>query len=279
MNKTDYLNNCHVKNFVSWLAQNHDQLNFNYANFQATTFPSVLDKYDWGRLKTFDSNNSHLEILKTGLSQSILQNDDTGFLIGCMKVQKWGGTENGNLKKLLNMHVDGTKFKKNEFHSIIKYFEAIKLEINSMLIGTGDINNIPTDIHLNSGFSKIYSLLVDKFIIFDSRVSAALGCLVNLYISSNNITLDDNFKACLFFPWLPAKSKPNRRKAGYILNSNATSLNGADYTSWNIKASWLVEKIVKDLKLFPTDNDNLKIRKLEPALFMIGYDINKHKLV
>ena len=34
---------------------------------------------------------------------------------------------------------------------------------------------------MNSGFTKIYSLYIDDFIIYDSRVGAALGFLVRCY--------------------------------------------------------------------------------------------------
>ena len=38
-----------------------------------------------------------------------------------------------------------------------------------------------SDIIMNSGFTKIYSLIVQDFIIYDSRVGAALGLLIKCF--------------------------------------------------------------------------------------------------
>lgn len=62
------------------------------------------------------------------------------------------------------------------------------------LMGAKEILNIGTyctasglSLKMNSGFSKIYSLLVDDFIMYDSRVAAALCLLVRRFCEAKGL--------------------------------------------------------------------------------------------
>ena len=43
---------------------------------------------------------------------------------------------------------------------------------------TSDTNPLQGFHYMGSGYSKIYSVLIDGFLIYDSRVACALACLV-----------------------------------------------------------------------------------------------------
>jgi hypothetical protein len=131
---------------------------------------------------------------------------------------------------------------------------------------------------MNSGFTKIYSLYIDDFIIYDGRVGAALGLLVRMFCE------DSKFKAVpveLAFAWGKGKesiyqnSCENRRnpsKESYrfpeLLNNSKRHIEN------NIRANWLLREIIDKTKSKFSNLDNsIQMRALEAALFMIGYDV------
>lgn len=131
-------------------------------------------------------------------------------------------------------------------------------------------------LRFNSGFSKIYSLLLDDFIIYDSRVGGALGHLVIQYCQSNQF---ESVPLLLQFPWAPAKeTNPVRPK-----NRNPSTkhlilkkIDGSqEHALWNLRASWLLKEAAGESELFSKLTD--PIRALEAALFMIGYDLDGEK--
>lgn len=56
----------------------------------------------------------------------------------------------------------------------------------------------------NAGITKVYSLVLEDFIIYDSRVAATLGWLVATFCRAGAREVPD----ALRFPWMPAKEAP-----------------------------------------------------------------------
>lgn len=135
-----------------------------------------------------------------------------------------------------------------------------------------DSDNINSSIIMNSGFAKIYSLLLNDFIIYDGRVGAALGLLVRNYCEEKGIARIPNE---LLFRWKRGRGTGNRRNPSskrYVfpeLNSSKTHIEN------NIRANWLLKLISENTNSrFRRIEDNNRMRAIESALFMIGYDVS-----
>ena len=174
-------------------------------------------------------------------------------------VVKWGGVSNGNKEWLQH-----NRYRlKAEFVNVREQLSKGKDTIRSM--------------RFNSGMSKIYSLLSEDLIIYDSRVAAALAWLVVVWCRN---TKRHSAPADLAFRCMPAKEArtPRRRKIRNPSGCGIEFLNVNNspeiHARWNIRASSI---LTKALELSHQDNTAFhrqanKMRALEAALFMWGYD-------
>jgi len=132
------------------------------------------------------------------------------------------------------------------------------------------LNDSFKGIHMNSGFTKIYSELIDDFIIYDSRVGAALGFLVRRFLEDQSIdSVPDPLKFAFGAPRSAALNR-NPSSEQYIfpqLRNDAVF-----HIKNNIKANWIAKELAQQSRFHQVDNG---IRALEAALFMIGYHIPK----
>lgn len=87
--------------------------------------------------------------------------------------------------------------------------------------------------------TKVYSLICESLVIYDSRVAAALGWIVVKYCQAMGLR---QVPTELRFPWAPAKSAPGASNPKQR-NPSAGSLifptlrAGALHAEWNLKAS------------------------------------------
>lgn len=139
---------------------------------------------------------------------------------------------------------------------------------------------------MNSGFTKIYSLIVHDFVIYDSRVGAALGLLVrNFCEETGRVKTPEELR----FAWgakrrgasVNTKITDNPRNPSYkgykfpILTNN-TKL----HINNNIRANWLLKEVLqRTTSKFNMLDENLRLRALEAALFMIGYDVKDRRSI
>jgi len=155
----------------------------------------------------------------------------------------------------------------------------------------------------NAGFTKIYSLLLDDFLIYDSRVAAALGMLiVDLCRSNSRQTVPERLR----FLRMDARPKrdpdSNRRVPAQLRNPDfgllrfSAQRSDAAYLVHNIRAGWLLRDAIERIpiadrlsQLIPDDAKCSPgaaccaqpqpprlsaLRAVEAALFMIGYDLS-----
>lgn len=183
-------------------------------------------------------------------------------------VFRWGGVLNGN-KNRVTTHESDLSFNYNE-------------TISELHLG-GDDSKIGKVWNMNAGFSKIYSLLSARMIMYDSRVGAALGYLVK------QCAIQHKWKTIppeLLFPYAPPRNSP---AVANPLNRNPGSYHGVSFPSFSgrpalqsifmLRASWIVEAVI--IKVECIDEKDLKCgqvnipmhRFIEAGLFMIGYDL------
>jgi len=132
------------------------------------------------------------------------------------------------------------------------------------------------DIIMNSGFTKIYSLLIDDFIIYDGRVGAALGLLVRKYCEENALP---TVPPKLLFAYGNARTTSyqpdNRRNPGTTLHRFPALTNSSPkHIENNLRRNWLLKEVLESCNSkFNVLHPSFQLRALESALFMIGYNV------
>jgi len=188
-------------------------------------------------------------------------------------IQQWGGTDGerngkGNLSAIQDLNSGG--------RSLCEY-----LELCRQAFGAGRILDLrkfagtPYTLRSNAGFTKIYSLLFNDFIIYDSRVAAALGMFVVRYSRYRNLL---SVPAALRFCWMGGMSRELLRDPS-VGPWKFPSADHLQHIESNVRANWLLAACVNGSRfeqlidanpyLFPVK----PLRALEAALFMIGYDL------
>ena len=92
---------------------------------------------------------------------------------------------------------------------------------------------------MNSGFSKIYSLLVDGFPIYDSRVACALASLVRLFCEE---TGRSETPAHLAFGIPPSRGRQSRNPSSGCLTFPRI-WSARSYAQSNVMAAWLLDAL------------------------------------
>ena len=281
LGKSAPVNSSVVQDFVDWLATHlYDTSLFahQYTDRRSQRIRSFSGLYDackhyhWphqGALGTpagvcLTSSDVTLKALGNALKSALARKSDPCTLIAASGIMKWGGVSAGNVRWLTN---------NSSGLSQLLATTAAAFSGNSL----ADPVLLNTQLRFNAGMTKVYSLLVNDFIIYDSRVAAALGWIVVKYCQDRQLT---TVPAELAFPWAPAKEGPaakwrkNRNPAKG--NLQFPGLNGAaQHAHWNLKASWILAEVLANAGAgaFTDAGSIAPLRRLEAALFMIGYDL------
>lgn len=281
MNNLEFIESSSVRAFVKWIGYKLDKPNsfiHSYTmkrgnkEWHCDSIYSAFEKYQWkfkcvdpftGKTlegRTFKENQLILSHLSEGLRQSVIEEDIESSRQHCLSILEWGGVLPNNKDKILNLDHDLPKYLDNVRHRL-KYSEF-------------DTKSNYNDIIMNSGFTKIYSLLIDDFIIYDGRVGAALGLLVRMYCEENNLS---NVPIELYFAYGNARTTdyklPNRRNPS-TQRYRFHTLNKNNHTENNLRGNWLLKEILDVCESkFNLLHPSIKLRALESALFMIGYEV------
>lgn len=281
MNKIQYQRNVDVIDFKNYLNQSLSSFQHNYLNrktnktWNCTSLLSAFDNYNW-KFKYTDpitketiSGNTFLQSkialtsLSIGLRAAYEANNVQDIYNFSMAICKWGGVIHGN-NRTLQQNIN----------------ELFTLYLNSKSSMVGEnVNDENTEnvFNMNAGFTKIYSLLFDNLIIYDSRVGAALGWLVRKYCISKKL---NSIPDSLLFSWAPSKegenaTNPKNRNPGVVNDQTFPNFSNRPnlQTKSMLRASWLIEMLVCENQNVPGNTISEKMRAIEAALFMIGYDL------
>lgn len=285
MNRQEYCNSKNVQKFIRWLSQRIDQENsfiHSYVNVKSKenwycdSIYSAFQNYNWsfncvnksgGKVSgsSFSESKRVLDEISVDLQESLDNGNEEDCLSACRQILEWGGVTNKNLDKIRTMEKRCSYFK----HAI-EIFESdndLDYYVNSKLI-------------MNSGFTKIYSLIVRDFIIYDSRVGASLGLLVRKFCEEAQIKdIPDE----LIFAW---RVKRQGLNTGMKTEDNPRNPSIQEYKfpkltdksklhiDNNIRANWLLNEVLKTTNSkFNSLGERDALRALESALFMIGYEV------
>jgi len=298
MNKNKYLECKDVQNFIYWLqlvCRNKEGCTFTHAYESETrgksnrTIPwscnTLFDAYQQYRWpfsyfnyslnkkvkgETWDESKATLDSLQLQLHKAIDARLNEDCYHACLMILDWGGVLGSDKK--------GNKKKLNELKSVLceylneikKLFESESVSLSRQYKVTINNNDIP--VVMNAGFTKIYSLLCNDFIIYDGRVGAALGLLVRTYCEDKYIL---EVPTNLGFYFGNAKNvNVNRNPSKPPYKFKLLSSSSPVHIRNNLKANWIIQKMLED-NCGEFSLVKNPVRSFESALFMIGYRINR----
>jgi len=205
---------------------------------------------------SFSETRAALDDLTGVLKQSLNSGDHHGCLAACLSVLQWGGVLLGNEQHLRAMG-----------HRLVPYLK----DVASLTLESLDVRSLP-QIRVTSGMVKLYSLLVNDLVMYDSRVAAALCLLVRLFCEDVGLP---KVPPALGFRQLPHRSSFLRdaSQGEYLFNS-VGPMEDALYLDSVVKASWLLRSVVRNRpSRFSLLGKGKDLDALQSALFMIGYDL------
>lgn len=171
-------------------------------------------------------------------------------------VLHWGGvyttTKNGGNKPWLQ----------NNYPHLLSILEAV---VNDH--ARDDDRSEISDLRFNSGMTKIYSLLIDDFIIYDSRVAASLAWLVLNWWVSDMGRQADKLPEQLRFGCLMGNGKAQGHRNPEKSIFRTISSRPGDHYMWNVRANWILASAHSKAG---TDSKFGSLREIEAALFQMG---------
>ena len=290
MNKQDYLNSQSVTSFIEWISPMIDtphSLHHNYflkrqkKDWNCDSIFSAYENYTWQfsftdegskiiKGSNFIECEDVLHSLSVKLRNGVAQKNNIICKEVCRQILEWGGVTNRNIDKIENIEQMGQDW--------CVYLSETKDQLERNLDSDGYYRS---EIIMNSGFTKIYSLLVDNFLIYDGRLGAAFGLLVRGFCEEMKL---ETIPAELHFCWgagresiINSKEKSRRNPSSdkYIFRSLHSP---KAHLENNIRANWIVHEILCNTNSkFNILEASKRMRAFESALFMIGYHVKDYK--
>ena len=279
--KSNFYKDEKVIEFINWFVPKidsgftHQYINQrNKKEWQCNSIYNAYENYAWDfRVKdlegktikgsSFEESSNILDKLSCRLKKSLETKDDILCKDTCLKILEWGGVLRGNKEKIEKI---------DEEQGLVQYLESVKMILTSEKIEVPESDD--QVVYMNSGFTKIYSLYINDFVIYDSRVGAALGLLVKRFCDDRHL---EDVPKNLKFAYANGRGKANRNpdpvEGRFPLLRNTERY--GNHLENNLRANWLLKEILSHSSnfsnLLPPEK---QLRALEAALFMIGYQVS-----
>ena len=278
MIKEEYLNQSIILDFIEWIgkkldsdfkhsylinAKNREWIKYNnrLSKWECTSIYDAYLKYSWDG-SNFKLTSETLNEYEVSLRNSLKENDSKKTDQACYNILKWGGQRvfTHNYAWVQKIDDKCEYFKKN-----IKALNPIDFNDDKNLVKSNNVDRF------NAGFTKIYSLCIDDFIIYDSRVGIALTYLISQFLIERKLETIPSLLEFKIPPGSSSKRHPNRINGYHFGKTN----NMHQYQIANVRASWLFARILDNntKSEFCSLPPNQRMRALEAAFFMIGYSI------
>jgi len=291
MNKREYLNS--ASGFIDYLSgviSGVEKFEHYYTGrSQVSTLKKpiksladALKEYKWptgdNPIGDFEENDFILSSISNDLRSAYKEGDETSLLSAIDECLLWGdGYKKANLYKSNLEILKGQVVSRGLTYKDYLALANSILECTDKSPSFGEFNRNNGPFAMTAGITKVYALLNDDFIIYDSRVAAALGLFVTLYLEKIG---RDSIDPLISFRWLGAKSgksgnpanrNPSKPENNYIFDKINTH---SQHAEWNVKANWvLAAALERSGGKFAGYTGQKALRAVEAALFMIGYDI------
>ncbi|MCY4447882.1 MAG: hypothetical protein OXE02_03420 [Chloroflexi bacterium] len=271
MKRTEYLADPDVRSFLDWVApfvSGERPLRQNWRSprwgpWSCETLFDAYRSYEWPFSlvlpgdterpvgKTYQDTAAVLGELSKRLRESAANEDPAAFLDAAVAVVLWGGLHR-NERGLRELGKDALPV----LTGATQFLDP----------ANADLNHLAGARPMNSGFSKIYSLLIDGFPIYDSRVACALASLVRLLCEeTGRAKVPEQLQLAL---------PPSR--AGIGRDPSCGSLvfrriwTPGRYARSNVMAAWLLGALAANPPFSGEDDPLLAV---ESAMFMVGFRV------
>lgn len=242
-----------------------------------SNFDDALAQYHWDE-NDFPNTEHRLSQLKQQLNNAVGVADPSeanlSTVVACFRILDWGGggaLRSSNVDWLVKKIVAGSPLGALLRHAVRALGDGNGSR-NADLSGFRD-----GTYRSNAGLTKIYSLLSDNtFIIYDSRVAAALGMLIANWCDAYGMR---DVPDPLRLHWMPSKEGPNaepKARDPSIEPFRFSQLTGTNanfnHAKSNVRANWIIELVLEQIEQIDKKT-SWTARRIEAALFMIGYDL------
>ena len=267
MNRDEYLADEHVAGFTRWASRlvtgdlrlTH-RWKSRWTDFECATLYGALERYWWPD----NSNGMDWQATARRIQEFRTKFEDIAIIDGPGKqemfvdnaedIVRWGGIP---LSRRLG---DWRSMAPEQLQDLV---EDIRAKLDPETADTANLSVFP---YMGSGFSKIYSVLIDGFSIYDSRVACALNCLVGIYCRQEKIRP----QPALLRLRMPPRREPDNIRY-HRCDRPRMNNDGAAYARDNLKAAWLLQEMVREPGEFGQAEGFAPIDALQHALFMVGY--------
>ena len=269
MNRCEYLRDCSVKAFIDWLRPHvrgdccfrHEFTMLRpHGDWSCGSIWEAYQNYRWpipGRnTGSFDANQRELDRLAGKIRRARDDDDWSGFIEAACGVLRWGGVMNSNAHTL-----------RDRGEEALSVFRTASSLLDPSSADTSRLDGVH---YMNAGWTKVYALMLDGFPIYDGRVGAAMGYLVQRYCVSACIC---PVPPQLCFRWGAARGRHHRNPSTRSLRfPRLTAANPRAWAECNLWAAWILGEVCREGR-FGSLVPHRQLRALEAALFMIGYQL------
>ena len=234
--------------------------------FLISSFKEAYEQYRWDE-KSFEDNKKMLNKFSEQLQTALTNSNNQAALIQSLKILDWGGVV---IRHSVRWLVDA--FEAGQICQDINNATSILDSTDGSRISEFEDNK---PLRSDSATTKVFSLASKNSIVYDDRVGAALARITRSYLeSSGRKKVPDHLN---FMRGSANKKARNPSTKQYRFRCKDT---GQLHALSNIRANWLTQEVIKDSRFekhfcCPGKNNSGKLRMLEAALFMIGYDLTK----
>ena len=274
MERAAYLADSEVRSFLSWARRYvtgeravRQEWDSRLGAFRCGSVFDAYLKFEWPfrvqlpgestrtRGRSSDENFAVLDRLSTELRQAADQENADAFLAAAIAVVEWGGA--------------GVRRNRVRLESLgAEALTAIRADAARLDPARAHLDRLGEVSQLNSGFSKIYALLLDDFPIYDSRVACALASMVRRYCEESG---RDTVPSQLAFSIPPSQGRTRRNPSCRTLRFRHMRWRDTrQYGNSNVIAAWLLGGLA-DYGSFGELPPPRRLLALQSAMFMLGY--------
>lgn len=275
MDKIQYLEDPFVQDFSAWLALKleapdsfrHAYINReDYETWECNSLYDAALKYSWfysfthplnGKVKegrTLSDSIEFMREMRVLLRDSLYSGDSEKCQKVCSAITEWGGIKTPP-KALVVMD-----------DRLCEYLARVSIALDT---NKYKLKSMPRFVRMSGSFAKIYAVLLDDYVIYDSRLSAGLCLLVHKFCEEKVLA---RIPASLAFGLIAHRGPTNRDPSTGRL-SFGTVTDPLGHLDNSMQASWLLGAVLSNQKKkfssFATEQQSV----LAAALFMIGYEV------
>ncbi len=266
MKRDEYLADEHVRGFTEWAGQLvTGELGLTHrwksrgTDFACMSLYDALLQYRWPD----NANGLDYRVTERRMREFRLNFDDMGDIDSRAKQAKFGNVAEaiirlGGISRCKKLN-DWRSMSPGRLQAIV---EDVRARLNPRTADTDDLGGFR---YMGSGFSKVYSVLIDGFPMYDSRVACALSGLVGIYCRREKVGRKPDLLMLRIPPRWKSKNVRYHRRYRPMMNNNT-----AAYARDNLKAAWLLGEMVREPGEFEQVGFE-PVDALQHAQFTVGH--------